>query len=308
MGNAHIFRQLKSIQKKASSGPHLEIRPQLTADNGEASEDEDGDDYVDPRSFWCHILTLYSQRNLSYVQDRLPAIGGLVRCVQIELGDTYYAGLWRNGLMRGLLWYSVDDKGEISSEYIGPSWSWVPVDSNLVKWKETTAMELATITDVHLEYESPDDRYGRVKDGRLTITAPYPHLAVISEDNQHNSTSSTHFQQFINQVFEEDEGGSRGLREFRQQHRPCPGQHFAALQVLKGIGIDTHEPFVELLLLESADDHSFVNSDGENEVPYRRIGQVFLRKADSIDEKARASYFMIGPVEDAAWHEAAEQW
>jgi hypothetical protein len=169
-------------------------------------------------------------------------------------------------------------------------------------------MELATITDVHLEYESPDDRYGRVKDGRLTITAPYPHLAVISEDNPHNSTSSTHFQQFINQVFEEDEGGSRGLREFRQQHRPCPGQHFAALQVLKGIGIDTHEPFVELLLLESADDHSFVNSDGENEVPYRRIGEVFLRKADSIDGKARASYFMIGPVEDAAWHEAAEQW
>jgi len=24
-------------------------------------------------------------------------------------------------------------------------------------------MELATITEVHLEYESPDDRYGRVK-------------------------------------------------------------------------------------------------------------------------------------------------
>lgn len=51
MGNAHIFRQLKSIQKKASPGPRLEIPTQLTGTYDEMPEDHEygNDNY--PYSF-----------------------------------------------------------------------------------------------------------------------------------------------------------------------------------------------------------------------------------------------------------------
>lgn len=118
--NASLFRNLNSIVKQQSSKPGAELES--------LAEHQD-----DLYSLCYHIATLHSERNLSVAQDRLPAIAGLAKRVQFLIRDSYCAGLWRNDLVMGLLWYSVFDKEKISAEYRGQSWSWVAVDSGLVK-------------------------------------------------------------------------------------------------------------------------------------------------------------------------------
>lgn len=312
------FQTLKSMQKRTGSSGATAPRPGLELRHAsDCGIDEIG------YPFWYHLVTLYSQRDLTYARDRLPAVGGLAICMQASLADIYLAGLWKKDLVKGLLWYSTLDRPKASSEYVGPSWSWVAVGSRLMTWKlggTEVYKELAVIDDVDLEYEAPDDPYGRVKRGALTLTAPYQHISHINSLSQHVHARFTKFQHFIDQVFEEQRGvegrrSGRGYVELQHQHRPCPNQHFAALQIVAGSALrpktvsrpEAKTPFLELLLLESTTDHVTLGKESEAEVLYRRIGQVSLRYTDQPRQGARPNDSRIGPVEVAAWCEVAEQ-
>lgn len=86
---------------------------------------------------------LYSERQLSFAQDRLPAIAGIAKFIErmsIQQGKLtkYMAGLWLNDrLEEQLRWVCTNpttyDKLESSftnpSEYIAPSWSWVSANA-----------------------------------------------------------------------------------------------------------------------------------------------------------------------------------
>jgi hypothetical protein len=61
---------------------------------------------------WQSIVEQFTRCRLSYEKDFLPALSGLASRFQAELGSQYHAGLWRNDLIRGLLWthdFGVDD-------------------------------------------------------------------------------------------------------------------------------------------------------------------------------------------------------
>jgi hypothetical protein len=94
---------------------------------------------------WLTAVQLFSEKKISDKQDRFPAISGLARLMAVPLADTYVAGLWRNDLLRGLLWerefesitppasdhapssqlhYLRQITRPGSATYIGPSWSW----------------------------------------------------------------------------------------------------------------------------------------------------------------------------------------
>ncbi|KAF1365513.1 HET-domain-containing protein, partial [Lizonia empirigonia] len=85
--------------------------------------------------WWHRIVTVYCQRKLTYVTDKLPAIAGFAKRMHDTLleQDYYCAGLWRQNLVTELLWYidihnrDVRDFSEPPSVYVGPSWSWVNV-------------------------------------------------------------------------------------------------------------------------------------------------------------------------------------
>lgn len=281
---------------------------------------------LDPYIFWYRIVTIYSQRNLSVARDKLSAIAGLAKLVQASLGDSYCAGLWRSNLVMGLLWYSRTDQKEPLAEYLAPSWSWVSMNGGPISWAighredYPNVKELAKVEYVNLELASPNDEFGPLKGGRLTMTAPYHYLASIKQEN---GQPSTNLQVFVQGFLEEQayrksyyihRGGST---EFSQKHIAHAGQHFAMLQIATHDSYSTTyngAPSLELLLLESAEDGTITGCNGVNETVYRRIGQVSLRNAVPKylvfwGEAPCPERPWVESLGDAAWDEVArEEW
>lgn len=98
-------------------------------------------------SVWYQYVHEYSRRQLSYRQDRLPAISAIARTLSQQFpGEEYIAGLWTSDLARGLLW-SPCVKGVfegctklLARGYIAPSWSWAH-RPNLVEWVDVKGPE-----------------------------------------------------------------------------------------------------------------------------------------------------------------------
>lgn len=87
-------------------------------------------------NYWRkQILTPYSTRLLTKSTDKLVALTAVASRLQSEFGLTYLAGLWKDDLIKELLWY-VDSYGpnrkRISTyqeSFYAPTWSWVSVDA-----------------------------------------------------------------------------------------------------------------------------------------------------------------------------------
>lgn len=78
---------------------------------------------------WYHVIGKYGTLNLTKQSDKLPAIAGIARQVQLATGDTYLAGLWKSDIERGLQWYY--QPPEILTDPPtprAPSWSWAAHD------------------------------------------------------------------------------------------------------------------------------------------------------------------------------------
>lgn len=58
------------------------------------------------RSFgrWASTVNAFTKRKLTQESDRLPALSGIVKELQLETGDEYLAGLWRQDIWHDLQW------------------------------------------------------------------------------------------------------------------------------------------------------------------------------------------------------------
>lgn len=83
-----------------------------------------------PVKQWHGIVEHYSKLNLTKQTDRLPALSGLAHRMAPFLG-AYHAGLWRASLLLDLAWRVDKTSGYHPQEYIGPSWSWVSVNTGV---------------------------------------------------------------------------------------------------------------------------------------------------------------------------------
>ncbi|KAH7091426.1 heterokaryon incompatibility protein-domain-containing protein [Paraphoma chrysanthemicola] len=82
----------------------------------------------DIHRMWLALVQRYSMCVLTYQSDVFPALSGLARAFQRELGDKYLAGLWRKDLIRGLFWtVSRNNESAAKLDNIAPSWSWASV-------------------------------------------------------------------------------------------------------------------------------------------------------------------------------------
>ncbi|RFU81664.1 heterokaryon incompatibility het [Trichoderma arundinaceum] len=94
---------------------------------------------IDAFDDWYTLVQLYARRELSYVQDTLPAISAFARTTSERLSDQMYlAGLWRADLTRGLFWIGDPKQTDNhidshSIHYTAPSWSWACYLNN-VEW------------------------------------------------------------------------------------------------------------------------------------------------------------------------------
>jgi Heterokaryon incompatibility protein (HET) len=76
-------------------------------------------------SVWTEIVTMYTNRRLTFSSDLLPALSGLAATYLSCFGsdDSYYAGLWRKCFIQHLAWTS-SSEATPGPVYRAPSWSW----------------------------------------------------------------------------------------------------------------------------------------------------------------------------------------
>ncbi|KAH9213301.1 heterokaryon incompatibility protein-domain-containing protein, partial [Leptodontidium sp. 2 PMI_412] len=123
--------------------------------------------------YWRHIITIYTQRCLTFDRDILPALSGLASLIQPLVLDAYLAGLWREDFHRQLLWckacshirLTADDHALLKSlprttELCPPTWSWASVRGAVSydgMWTSEGKLEgLAKVLAVHCDLNSRD--------------------------------------------------------------------------------------------------------------------------------------------------------
>ncbi|RFN46296.1 het-domain-containing protein [Fusarium flagelliforme] len=143
-------------------------------------------------TLWRNTVTMYSERNLTFMADRFPAISALAKQFHrpvtnsveaenssiktpsnfrdISLGD-YVAGFWSKFLMGDLFWYADYSPGvrkSTASTYVAPTWSWASV-SGSVNWGETGALD-AVLVGAHHVLAGPD-YFGQITYAEVVLEA-----------------------------------------------------------------------------------------------------------------------------------------
>ncbi|KAK3994952.1 heterokaryon incompatibility protein-domain-containing protein [Cladorrhinum sp. PSN332] len=137
---------------------------------------------------WYRMIENYTDRSITKSTDRLPALSGLAQAIIRETIDKsgYLAGIWKTGLLEGLLWCKSKPGDALSPtlEYVAPFWSWAAVTGRVqfpiyrfweerARWKAkmTNFEPLAEYISHKIEAQTAD-QYGRLLEGRLTLRAP----------------------------------------------------------------------------------------------------------------------------------------
>lgn len=131
-------------------------------------------------SMWPALVSRYSDCELTYVKDRLPAISGLARLIQAQTGDEYLAGLWKSALISELCW-SVGETWEPRALSLHahddrfPSWSWIssnrgvtllPFESENEAYKASVVY--VVLLDVNIVLSGVDP-FGEIVRGNLLL-------------------------------------------------------------------------------------------------------------------------------------------
>ncbi|VUC33322.1 unnamed protein product [Clonostachys rosea] len=129
------------------------------------------------REVWQGLVACYSNRKLTNEQDKLPAMTAtsahLASMWKLPASD-FLAGLWREDLIRGLLWFPAGRGPHARpSAYCGPTWSWLsitggvgyPPFSSRPSWK---FFPTAEIIDCQTS-TTTSNPFGRISRGSVVI-------------------------------------------------------------------------------------------------------------------------------------------
>ncbi|KAJ8115431.1 hypothetical protein OPT61_g2920 [Boeremia exigua] len=119
---------------------------------------------------WLQIVQSYSHLNLTYNSDRLPALSGIACLVASKTDDRYVAGLWRQDIAAGLLWY-VWPCRPLESAYVGPSWSWASPPAVWTFDPERRRFLKLDVIDVDAQLATSNP-YGEISAARLVVSGP----------------------------------------------------------------------------------------------------------------------------------------
>lgn len=141
------------------------------------------------RESWMAIRADYTEMDLTYCSDKLPAISALAAEVARRTGWTYVAGLWLENLFSELHWrcmkaerpsLSLDD-GDSSLQlkppkvreagYLAPSWSWASIGLGMIVDSEGERLdrEAFHFRIVRCEVDHAGFQYGPVTGGFLEV-------------------------------------------------------------------------------------------------------------------------------------------
>jgi hypothetical protein len=133
---------------------------------------------------WARFIESYSARQLTYDTDALPAISGIIQEIQRLTGDTYYAGLWKQNFLDGLLWRPEARLGSPERveghpqtprrrhEWIAPSWSWASVQGRITHLLWYSDIEYSACLEECSVTHCGIDPFGALKEGFARLTGP----------------------------------------------------------------------------------------------------------------------------------------
>jgi len=123
---------------------------------------------------WHKVVTEYSQRDLTYGSDKLPALSGVTAEFARLSGDTYLAGLWKGNLASELMWTTNPEVDfEPIKDWRAPSWSWASVDLPVTFEKlSNDSRKVCTIIDASVNIKASGNLFGAITSGILVIEAP----------------------------------------------------------------------------------------------------------------------------------------
>ncbi|RSL58425.1 hypothetical protein CEP54_007797 [Fusarium duplospermum] len=135
---------------------------------------------LDIRKQWNHLITAYSQRNLTYPADKLIAFSAIPKT--LDRPGRYLAGLWETDLPCNLLWKvthlwfpssgTVDKRKAKLETYRAPSWSWASVDGEVdckLGVESSIPEPACEVLDVKVDLANDDAPFGAVVSGYIVI-------------------------------------------------------------------------------------------------------------------------------------------
>jgi hypothetical protein len=142
---------------------------------------------------WQTLCSHYAYRELTFPEDKLPAISGIASNIAKNVHSDYLAGLWRNNLAHDLFWKTVTVATK-HKKYRAPSWSWASVDGriNWPYWRASSLCSKCILYWTVLDAQTTPvglDPYGAVQDGFLKVRGILEDVKVmqfIREGSQHS--------------------------------------------------------------------------------------------------------------------------
>jgi len=124
-------------------------------------------------SDWNSIVTEYSELQLTYESDRLPAIAAVVlRVMQTRPRDTYIAGMWKDTLIPDLFWRTTHLQARPRSIYSIPTWSWASASGEVRQFiREQSFQQVVQLLGVNFTSIGMP-HMGKVKDASITLQGP----------------------------------------------------------------------------------------------------------------------------------------
>ena len=124
---------------------------------------------------WSKIVTLYTAGELTVPSNKLVALSGLAKKMQIMLKDEYLAGLWRITLASGLLWMVLNGKqanglpSTRPAQYRAPSWAWATLDGHIEPGRPNIDKILISIEEAGTDPLVRGNPFGEVTSGWIRL-------------------------------------------------------------------------------------------------------------------------------------------
>ncbi len=145
--------------------------------------DDDTEEEIHPLDQWHRCVSEYSELQLTFEKDRLPAIGGIAAQMECKRESRYFAGIWSDSLCYDLAWSTVDSFLKPTSQR-APTWSWASAPGEvqfIYKPSVWSVRQIATVLDIHCNYLGQNPM-GEVASGYLKLSAPFVHARDVESE------------------------------------------------------------------------------------------------------------------------------
>ncbi|KAI9772555.1 MAG: hypothetical protein M1840_000760 [Geoglossum simile] len=125
---------------------------------------------------WRNIVEEYSGLDLTYGNDKFPAISGTANQMRIYRPKAkYLAGLWEDDLIQDLLWEPFQLEDHRPETWRAPSWSWASVNGQIRytnSISHPTRRIIVEVLDARVIPVIASNDMGRAKSGYLVLSGP----------------------------------------------------------------------------------------------------------------------------------------